>query len=74
MKALVVADAPDRESWLRQSYVATLLAMLDRGDLALMPGEVVHVDVYHDDGCPALDGGVCNCESDVRVRGDPRCN
>jgi hypothetical protein len=45
-----------------------LLRMIARGDFAELHGrDVVHVNVYHDDGCPALRGGVCRCAPEVRV-------
>ena len=56
------------------NYVRQLLGMVAAGELALVPGQVTHVDVYHDHDCRALSGGVCDCEPDVRLRGDPRCN
>ena len=53
----------------RHRYVARLLAMLERGELVTSPGQVTHVDVFHDDWCPALSGGVCECDAVVKVRG-----
>lgn len=59
----------------RHNYMRQLEQMLARGELDLMPGEVVHVDIFHDDDCPALGGGVCDCSQPVvRVRGDARNN
>ena len=58
----------------RHNYVGKLLAMLARGELVAEPGEFLEVDVYHDAWCPALSGGTCTCEPDIRVRGDPAMN
>ena len=29
------------------------------------PGEVIHVEIRHDDWCPIFEGGPCNCDPDV---------
>jgi len=71
---LVLVDAPDEATWCRHNYAGKLLAMVAAGELALWPGQVAHVDIFHDRDCPALSGGVCGCEPDVRLRGDPRDN
>jgi hypothetical protein len=31
------------------------------------PGTVTHVSVYHDDRCPALEGGPCGCNPEVGI-------
>jgi hypothetical protein len=72
--ALVLGDAPNLASWRRHHYAGKLLAQVASGEIPLVAGEVTWVDVYHDGDCPALSGGVCDCDPDVRLRGDPRDN
>ena len=70
-RVLYIHGGPTPE---RHRYVARLLALVAAGEIPLWPGQVTHVDVYHDDVCPALSGGVCECDAVVKVRGDPRDN
>jgi len=39
----------------------------DGQTLHIHPGDRVRLDVYHDEGCPALHGGGCCCEPETRV-------
>lgn len=54
--------------WLRHAYAHRILELWATGALDVRPGEVRHVDVLHDDWCPALRGGVCACKPEIRVR------
>lgn len=47
----------------RPNYVDKVFA------LAMSKGVGFHdIDVFHDDWCAMLQGGICNCNPDVRVR------
>ncbi len=46
-------------------YLPRLLAHL--AAYPLTPGALVEVAVLHDDDCPRLRGGECNCEPDVEL-------
>ena len=49
------------------NYLATIVARMN----AARPGEVVHVDVLHDDWCFKLGGfGACSCTPDISFRPD----
>lgn len=34
----------------------------------LKPGTVTMLTYYHDDGCPQLSGGACQCDPDMELR------
>jgi hypothetical protein len=36
----------------------------------LIPGAVLEVDVLHDDDCPRLQGGECNCLPEVELHAE----
>jgi hypothetical protein len=42
--------------------VAALAAVAE-----LTPGAVAHVEVIHEAGCPALEGGRCHCRPEVEL-------
>lgn len=49
-------------------YVAALMKAQALG--VIRPGEVAHVELAHDTGCPALKRRACTCTPEVRlVRG-----
>lgn len=48
---------PNQQNYLRKLSEMTAYAK---------PGKVVHIDVLHDDGCPFLEGGDCNCNPGIR--------
>ncbi len=51
----------------RHSYIPKVKRLVKSGQLH--PG--VHVvDVTHDDRCPRLRGGICDCDPEVSVRPD----
>jgi hypothetical protein len=55
----------------QHNYQVKLLHLYRSGKLAgLTPGKLAHVDIYHDDWCNVFSGGVCNCNPDIKVRGD----
>ncbi len=70
-RALVVADSPDLETWRQGNYVPALMAVAGR---VAGLGGVWHVDIAHDDDCAIWRGEPCDCEPEVRLRGDPRDN
>lgn len=34
------------------------------------PGNLVELDVLHDDDCPFLQGGECNCDVEIALRAE----
>ena len=70
-RVLVVGDGADIETWRRNNYAPAPLAVAKR---AAGLGGVWVVDIAHDDDCAYWRGGVCDCEPEVRLRGDPRDN
>lgn len=52
----------------KHSYVSKVTRLAKSGQLP--KGEVVHIDVIHDDGCPRLRGGRCSCDPEVSARPD----
>lgn len=51
------------------AYIAAIAQLWRSG--AIPRGQVVHVDVVHDDWCPLLAGnGACTCKPLVTVRRD----
>ena len=51
-----------RRTIFDQPYVRPLRELV-----TVKPGEVRHVTIYHDTGCPRLRGGLCTCEPDLEV-------
>jgi hypothetical protein len=51
---------PERET----GYLERVLAF---GLLAGKPGEVIHINVQHDNDCPRLAGGKCECTPDIEA-------
>ena len=49
------------------NYVPLVLLVAGQ---AVEPGEMQHITVLHDEGCPRLSGGVCSCEPEI-VLGRP---
>lgn len=37
-------------------------------ELSLKPGTVTLLSYYHDDDCPQLSGGACQCDPDMELR------
>jgi len=66
----VVTDS--RQDWHRHNYASAVLALEAR--VAALGGGVSIIDIYHDEWCAANRGGYCDCEPDVRLRGDPADN
>ncbi len=60
-----LADEP-----LRHNYLKKLVHLYESGAL---PEDLTHVEVRHDDGCPALGKptGYCTCDPDLLVEGRP---
>jgi len=54
------------KEYLDQPYVTRLRALYNA--CSPKPGEIYMADVRHDPGCPALSGGMCNCDPDVSLR------
>ena len=46
------------------NYKRKILGLIAEGKLSLDPG-LWHIDVAHDDWCPALTGGTCTCDPDI---------
>lgn len=68
-KILVLGKERNLQEWLRNNYADKLLDLYLTGAI---PGTgVTHVDICHDDGCPALHGGICTCDPELKVRGWP---
>jgi hypothetical protein len=55
------------EQLFAQSYVKKIVAAHERGVISSAPGTVNNIWVYHDDDCPKLRGGLCNCNPDLEV-------
>lgn len=45
-------------------YLERVLAF---GLVTAKPGEVIHINVLHDDDCPRLRGGECRCVPDIEA-------
>lgn len=53
---------------LKQPYVdAITVAMADMPRDMVQPGSFNIAHVYHDDWCPALNGGFCRCQPEVAI-------
>ena len=61
-RPLVIANLDSRTNERLEELV---LGAIERGDVALRPGELAHVVVEHDGWCPALKGGSCSCEPSI---------
>ena len=46
-------------------YMTTLMKAHAAG--IIRPGEVAHVEIAHDAGCPALKRRACGCKPDIRL-------
>lgn len=55
------------EANLQQPYVTKIVEAHARGVISSAPGTVNDIWVYHDDDCPKLRGGLCNCNPDLEV-------
>ena len=53
---------------MKSNYFSRLLKAGAHG--TFQPGTVTVINVVHDDGCPLLRGGACNCEPDITATGD----
>lgn len=53
--------------YVDQSYIQKLARMAARGELERNGHDIADVAVAHDDGCPALKGGLCCCDPDITV-------
>ncbi len=49
------------------NYRQAVRALLSSGQLPIRPGTVTHVEVLHDDWCAFWQGGVCDCEPEIRL-------
>ncbi len=48
-------------------YLRRLLDMWDKGQLAVKPGTVTRVSVFHDDWCSFWQTGRCDCNPEIAV-------
>lgn len=71
-RVLVIGAADNLTDWHKHNYAAPMLALRSKVQ-AMGPG-VYHVDCWHDDWCSIYRGGYCDCDVDVRLRGDPGDN
>jgi hypothetical protein len=55
-------------AYARQSYVKALDQAVRAGVIPTATGVVYEVIVGHDDDCPKLKGGLCNCEPILTYR------
>ena len=46
-------------------YLRMIMRLVAVGKLR--PGDVVHVEVCHEERCPFLAGGVCTCDPEIAV-------
>jgi len=52
----------------KPNYIRALKAAIRSGKLKTAAGQVVHIDVAHDDWCAIFKGGICNCDPEVSFR------
>jgi hypothetical protein len=56
------------EDYLAQPYVRAIAQAVADGRLPVVPGMVSELLIAHDDGCPALTGGLCCCDPELACR------
>ncbi len=61
-------NTPLPDEPLRHNYIKKLVHLYESGALSQ---DLTHVDVLHDDGCPALRQGYCTCDPDLLIDGRP---
>ena len=55
----------------QQPYGRKIEAAIRDGAIPRHSGMVGRIDVAHDDWCPKLRGGPCNCDPDLSIRWEP---
>jgi hypothetical protein len=50
-------------------YISKLISFA--GEQKLQPGAIAHVQIAHDNNCPFLTGGTCNCNVDISLMQNP---
>ncbi len=58
----------NRKRYPKGNYQKAILEAYTNGVLVAKPGTATVIDVYHDDWCPFLQGGVCDCNPDIIQR------
>jgi hypothetical protein len=51
------------------NYISKIIKFA--GEQKLQPGAIAHVQIAHDNNCPFLTGGTCNCNVDISLMEDP---
>lgn len=74
--ALIVEPETDREPHYRQLVDELLRRHGDEIRAGLARGLTYGIEIRHDDWCPALKGGICDCDCVVNLieRGNPEDN
>jgi hypothetical protein len=49
----------------RGDYLGHLVATYQRGEIPVIPGTIVVLDVLHDPDCKRPDGGPCTCVAEL---------
>ena len=50
------------------NHIRKIMALVQKGALRAEPGSIQSIDVAHDDWCKIFDGGLCQCDPDVRLK------
>ena len=59
----------DRDKTREQhNHILKILRLAEEGALRAEPGSVQSIEVAHDDDCKIFDGGLCNCDPEVRLK------
>ncbi len=52
----------------QHNHVNKIKVLIRKGVLRAEPGSIQSIEVAHDDDCGIFNGGLCNCDPDVRLR------
>jgi hypothetical protein len=62
-RSILVGYPPGAEP----NYAPLLVELVRQVEGKLPPGREIHVIIYHDVDCLAVEGGVCNCDPEVEL-------
>ena len=52
----------------QHNHIRKIMALVQEGVLRAEPGSVQSIEVAHDDDCPIFNGGLCQCDPDIKLK------